>query len=109
MSASLISTILVPSWSHARPTYVDFSILEPLFQIVVDSFIRDFADKCEIRDANLFLFGTFKHRFPDLGLAPSTAGRLHITCVLFAAGTLGNRLRKITISVTVSAAVEPHS
>lgn len=33
---------------YARPTYVDFRILEPFLQIVIYSLVRYFADECKI-------------------------------------------------------------
>lgn len=70
------------------PTYVYFTIFKPLLQIVVDSLVRNLADKREIRNSNLFLLGAFEDGLPDLGLSPSTARRLGIAIVLLPTGAL---------------------
>jgi hypothetical protein len=41
-------------------THVDFAILKPLLQIVVDGLVGDFANQREIRDSNFLLLGRLK-------------------------------------------------
>lgn len=71
---------------------VDFGILEPLLEIIVDGFIRYFADERKVRYAHLLLLGAFKLGFLDLGLSPAAARGLHSTLVLLAARPFGHRL-----------------
>ena len=69
-------SLRVSTWPGNNParrhsTHVDFCILEPLLQVVIDSLVRYLADKSEIRDPNLFLLRALKHGFSDLGLPSS--------------------------------------
>ena len=80
--------LLLRIHSCARPTYVDFRILESFLQIVIYSLIRYLADECKIGDSDLLLLGALKGGFSNLGLSPSTTGRLRIASILLAAGAL---------------------
>jgi hypothetical protein len=40
--------LLLPCIGAWESTHVDFAILEPLLQVVVDGLIGDFTDQCEI-------------------------------------------------------------
>ena len=53
-------------------THVDLSVLKPLIEVVVDSFIGYFADECEVGYSDFFLLGTLENRLPDLGLSSSS-------------------------------------
>ena len=54
-------------------TDINLRILEALFQILIDCFIRDFANQGEVRDADFLLFRTLKHRFSNFRLPSSIA------------------------------------
>ena len=93
--SALVSAPPVPSHNNGSPlTYVDFRILKPLLQIVVDRLIRDLADQGKIRDSHFLLLCTLENSLFDLGLPPSAPARrgLGATGVLLAAGALRNRL-----------------
>ena len=69
-------SLQVSTWPGNSParrhsTHVDFCILEPLLQIVIDSLVRYLADKGEIRDPNLLFLRALKHGFSDLRLPSS--------------------------------------
>jgi hypothetical protein len=65
-------------------THVNFSILEALLQILVDSLVRDFANQGEIRDSDFLLFGALEDGLlGELRLWLSTAaGILLAPCTL---------------------------
>ena len=69
--------------------YVDFSMFEAQFQVIVDGLVRDLAEQGEIRHANLLLLGAFERSLLNLGLSPSstTAARGRISRALEATET----------------------
>ena len=80
-------------------TYVNFRVFEALLEIVVNSFIGDFAQECEVRYSHLFLLGALKDRFLDLGLSPSAGRRvIRIGSIFLAACALGNGLYSYPVS-----------
>jgi hypothetical protein len=73
-------------------TNINFTVLEPLLQVIIDSFIANLANQREIAHANLLLLRALKHRLLcelRLLLPGFRAGG---GGVFFAARALGNRL-----------------
>jgi hypothetical protein len=73
---------LLPGWA-----YIDLSVLEPLFQIVVDGFIRDLTYQREIRNSHLLPFcgiesGLLDIRFATARSPSSSASILGFLCLL---------------------------
>jgi len=60
---------------HMADVGVDFAMLETFLQVVVDSFVGDFAQEGEIRHADLFLLGDLEGRFLYLRLTAITSAR----------------------------------
>ncbi len=90
------SATLSCSSEPVRITHVDFCILKPLLEILVDSFIGDLTDERQVRHAHLFLLGAFKNGLLDVrlggaaGIGVGALGRL----VLFAPSTFGDALSR---------------
>jgi len=83
--------ISIPSLPQeaAVETHINLSILKPLLQVVIDSFVGDLADQREIRYTDLLLLDDFVVGAFDGTLTTSSTGRLRI---LFAARPLGDSL-----------------
>lgn len=47
---------------------VDFTMFESLLQVLVDGFVRDFTEQCQIRYTDFFLLCDFESSFLDLRL-----------------------------------------
>lgn len=77
--------------------YIDFAILEPLLQVVVDGLVGDLADQGEVGNANLLLLGALEDGLADLGLA--AAGGLRGGGILLAPCALGNGLSLRCVSL----------
>lgn len=82
----LFAVALEPGgWAMGLWTHVYLAILEPLLQILVDSFIRYFADESKIGHPNFLLLCRVEGSLLDVGL--TTAGRPGATTRLCIAGS----------------------
>jgi len=68
-STKLHYTKLLPNILWPRKSYIDFSIFKAFLQIIIYGFIRDFADQCEIGDADLLLLRRVECCFLDIRFA----------------------------------------
>jgi hypothetical protein len=84
------------SWPgpSSQRAYIDLAILESLFQVIVDCFVGDLADKGEIRDSNFLLLGRLEGRLLDLGLSAGSPG-LRGGGILLSSSSFGDGLRVV--------------
>lgn len=74
-------------------SHIYLRILKSLLQVVVDRFVRDLADQCEIRYPHLLLLGGLEDGFLcELCLLAAAAGLFRATGILLAPGALCYRL-----------------
>ena len=91
-SANLVSPCANSCACDFCPAYIDFCILESFLQVIVDSFVRDLAQECKIRDAHFLLLSALKDGLLDLGLSAS----IWSVCaagIFLTAGTLRDTLK----------------